>query len=70
MRQLLLEHPNNQEPLTIQPRCREGLNAGILSRLIPKSIYAMDFFFQWGEGKHGKKEEEYHKNRKLQLAAR
>lgn len=72
MWQLLPEQPNNQEQLTIQPRCREGLNAGILSRLIPKSIYAMDFFFflQWGEGEHGEKEEEYHKNGKPQLAAR
>lgn len=67
MWQLLPEHPNNQEQLTIQPRCREGLNAGILSRLIPKSIYAMDFLLV-GEGVHGKKE--HHKNAKPQLAAR
>jgi len=48
MWRLLPEQPNNQEQLTIQPRCREGLNAGILSRLIPKSIYVMIFFFGGG----------------------
>lgn len=70
MWQLLLEHPNNQEQLTIQLWCCEGLNAGILSRLIPKSIYAMDFFW-WGRDCVWKKKEKgYHGNYKLQLAAR
>jgi len=71
MWQLLPEHPNNQEQLTIQPRCREGLNAGILSRLIPKSIYAMDFFFLGGGREHvASLLATHHKNDKPQLAAR
>lgn len=45
MWQLLLEHPDNQVQLTMQPRWCEGLNAGIASRLSPRSIHPVDCNF-------------------------